>query len=406
MIFIMAWRNIWRNKMRSIVIMLSIAIGLFAGIAVLALYKGMMKSRIRTTIDAEAGHIQVHDVNFKKDYEPKFTIVNGERVLNDIRKLPGVKTAAPRSVTKGMLATTTGSAGVQINGIIPEQEYEASQLKQKIIEGKVFDSAKKNEVMIGKKLANKMKLKTGSKLVLTFTDTSGSIVSGAFRVAAIYQSANAPLDERNVYVTMHDMNALLTTGNTFHEIVLLLKNDEDVPAVKQQLLQRFPAYKIESWKEISPETDLLVKTTDQLSYILMTIIMFALAFGIINTMLMAILERTREIGMMVALGTNKVKIFLLVLLETIFLTLAGTPVGILIGWLATNYYSKHGLDLSGMGKEMMSSFGYSTVIYPEFPADKFLGVMLIVFITAILSCLFPAIKALRLKPVEALQGLP
>jgi putative ABC transport system permease protein len=207
-----------------------------------------------------------------------------------------------------------------------------------------------------------------------------------------------------VYVNKKDLNELLTIGNSIHEIAIVLNNDDDVQIVQEQLLQKFPAYLIESWKEISPETDLMVKTTDQMSYIIMVIIMFALAFGIINTMLMAILERTREIGMMVALGTNKLKIFLLVLLETVFLTLAGTPIGILIGWLATGYYSKHGLDLSGMGKEMMSSFGYSTMIYPEFPADKFLGVMLIVFLTAIFSCLFPAIKALRLKPVVALQG--
>jgi putative ABC transport system permease protein len=403
MIFTMAWRNIWRNKMRSIVIMLSVAAGLFAGIAVLALYKGMMTSRIRTAIDAETGHLQLHNKNFKTDYEPKFVLTNGDAVLKAVNKLPGIKLAAARSIAYGMLATATGSAGVQINGVIPEQEYEASQLRKKIIEGTVFDTAKKNQVMIGKKLAGKMKLKAGSKLVLTFTDTAGNIVSGAFRVAAIYQSANAPLDERNVYVTMNDMNTLLSTGNTFHEIVLLLNNDEDVPVVKQQLQQIFPAYSIESWKEISPETDLMVNTTNQMSYIIMVIIMFALAFGIINTMLMAILERTREIGMMVALGTGKVKIFLLVLLETVFLTLAGTPVGIAIAWLGTNYYSKHGLDISGMGKEMMSSFGYSTIIYPEFPADKLSGVLLIVFATAIISCLFPALKALKLKPVEALQ---
>jgi putative ABC transport system permease protein len=403
MILLMAWRNIWRNKMRSIVIILSIAIGVFAGIAVLALYKGMVKSRMRTAIDAEVGHLQVHDSNFKKDYEPKFVITNGDNVLKAIRLIPNVKLAAPRSIANGMLATATGSAGVQINGVIPQQEYEASQLRNKIVNGKEFDAAKKNEVMIGKKLANKMKLRTGSKLVLTFTDSSGNIVSGAFRVAAVYQSANAPLDESNVYVTMSDMNALLTTGHSFHEIVVLLKNDEDIQTIKQLLQEKFPSYQIESWKEISPETDLLVKTTDQYSYIIMVIIMFALAFGIINTMLMAILERTREIGMMVALGTNKLKIFLLVLLETIFLTLAGVPFGVLIGWLVSTYYNKNGMDLSGMGKEMMSSFGYSTLIYPEFPTDKFLGVLLIVFCTAIISCLFPAIKALRLQPVEALR---
>jgi len=403
MIFTMAWRNIWRNKMRSIIIMLSISIGLFAGIAILALYKGMMVSRVRTVIDSEVGHIQIHDSSFKKDYDPKFVLTNGDELLNSIRLLPFVHAVAPRSVTNGMLATATGSAGVQINGVVPAAEYVVSKLKQKIIEGKEFDTTRGNETMIGKKLARKMKLKTRSKLVLTFTDTSGSIVSGAFRVAAIYQSDNAPLDERNVYITMKDMNELLTTGNAFHEIAVLLKNDEDLTVVGKQLQSKFPGRMVETWNEISPETDLLVKTTDQYSYIILVIIMLALAFGIINTMLMAILERTKEIGMMVALGTSRIKIFLLVFWETVFLTLAGTPIGIFIAWLLIGYYHRQGLDLSGMGEEMMSSFGFGTLVYPEFPVEKLMGVTAIVVGTAIFSCLFPAIKALGLQPVEALR---
>lgn len=403
MIFIMAWRNIWRNKMRSIIIILSITIGLFAGIAVLALYKGMMKSRVRTVIDAEVGHLQLHDSSFKKDYDPGFVLLNGAEVMKSVNSIPGVKLVAPKSITNGMLGTTTGSAGVQINGVVPGLEYEASQLKKKIVEGKEFDSSRRNEIMIGKKLSKRMKLKVGSKLVLTFTDTAGAIVSGAFKVAAIYQSDNAPLDERNVYVNLHDLGSLLTTGDAFHEMVVLLQNDDKADEVKNQLQQKFPDLQVETWKEISPETDLLVKTTNQYSYIIMVIIMFALAFGIINTMLMAILERTKEIGMMVALGTSKLKVFLLVLAETFFLTLAGTPIGLLVGWLASSYFNKNGLDLSGMGREMMSSFGFGTMIYPEFPTDKLAGVMLIVFVTAFVSCLFPAMKALKLQPVEALR---
>lgn len=403
MILIMAWRNIWRNKMRSIVIILSIAVGLFAGIAVLALYKGMMKSRIRTVIDAEVSHLQIHDTSFKKDHESRFIINNGDRLLKRIADIPEIKLAVPRSITNGMLSTATGSAGVQINGVVPALEYQASQLNRKVREGKLFDSTRRNEIMVGKKLAVKLKLKPGSKLVLTFTDTSGNMVSGAFRVAAIYQSDNAPLDERNVYVVLPDLNILLGSGHAYQEIAILLKNDNDVKAVQQQLRNDFSSYQIESWRELSPETDLLVRTTDQYSYIIITIIMLALAFGIVNTMLMAILERTREIGMMVALGTNRLKIFLLILSETVFLTLAGTPVGIGIGWLTITYFTKHGLDLSGMGKEMMSSFGFGTMVYPEFPADKLGGVLMIVTATAIIACLFPAVKALKLQPVEALR---
>ncbi len=403
MIYLLAWRNIWRNKMRSFIIMLSIAIGLFAGIAVLALYKGMIKSRVNSVINMEIGHIQIHDPEFKKDYDPKYVINHSQEILKSIATIPEIKLTAYRSISFGMLATPTGSTGVQINGVNPNLEYNISQLNKKIIEGDEFNSSKNNEVMIGKKLAKKMKLKPKSKIVLTLTDTSGNIVAGAFRVAAVYQSDNAPLDEKNVYITLKDMNALLTIGDAFHEIVLILKDDEAVIPVQQNLQQKFPSLKIESWKELSPETDLLINTTNQYSYIIMIIIMFALAFGIINTMLMAILERTREIGMMMALGTNKTKIFLMIMLETLFLTLAGTPFGILTGWAVSKYFNKYGLDLSGMGREMMSNFGFGTMVYPEFPTDKLFGVFIIVSCTAFISCLLPAFKALRLQPVDALR---
>jgi len=403
MIILMAWRNIWRNKMRSIVVMMSIAVGLFAGMAVLSLYKGMMKGRIATVVNAEIGHIQIHDTDFKNDYEPRFFIKNGNTVLNGIGKIPEIKTIALRSITTGMLVTPTGSAGVKINGIIPAQENGVSQLNLKIKKGKGFSEKKKNEVFVGKKLADKMKLKLGSKLVLTFTDTSGEIVSGAFRIAAIYQSDNAPLDERNVYVKIADLNTLLGLSDQFHEIAIIIQDDKYLAMVKKKLQQQLPQYQVESWIDISPEMDLMVKTTDQYSYIIIVIIMIALAFGIINTMLMSILERTREIGMMIALGTSRLRVFMLILFETFFLTAAGTPIGIFLAWGIIGYFNKRGLDLSGMGKEMMSSFGFNTLVYPEFPGEKLLGILLIVVSTAIISCLFPAARALKLKPADALR---
>jgi len=384
-------------------IILSVAIGLIAGIAVFALYNGMMKNRVKTVIESEVGHIQLHDSFFKENYESKYIIQNGEKILDIINRFSPINIAVPRSITHGMLSSTTGSSGVQINGIIPELEYRASHLNNKIIEGDIFDSTKKNQIIIGAKLASKLKLKRKSKLVLTLTDSSGTMVAGSFRVRAIYRSNNAPLDERMVYITMQDLNALLATGNSFQEIAVLLKNDEEVNNVQKKLQQIYPTLQIENWREISPETYLLVKTVNQYAYIIMVIIMMALSFGIVNTMMMAVLERTREIGMMMALGTNKSIIFRLVLLETIFLTMAGTPVGILAGWMATKYFNIHGIDLSGKGAELMSSFGFNYVIYPEFPLQAMPYIILIIIITAIIASLMPAIKALNLHPIVALS---
>lgn len=403
MLLILSWRNIWRNKARSLVIMLSVATGLLAGIAVMALYKGMLKSRVRTVIDRELGHLQIHHPGFQQDQHPSYILAEGEELLRRLEADARVDALMPRTIAQGMLVTTTGSAGVQINAVQPEREYQGSQLGQKIKEGSGFEKGKTNQILIGRKLARKMKLKTGAKLVLTFADKDDNLVSSAFRIAGIYQSGNDPLDEMNVYLLQSNLNELLQTGNGFHELAVHLRNDADLPALLQELQLSYPQLRIESWQDLSPETDLMVKTVDQYSVIILAIVLVALAFGILNTMLMAVLERTREIGMMTALGMSRLRIFFLVMMETIFLTLAGAPLGLGLAFLITSHYQKNGLDLSGMGEDMMASFGFETMVYPEFPWDKITMVMIMVGITALLACLLPSWKALRMQPVEALK---
>ncbi len=400
----MAWRNIWRHKARSLVIMMSIALGLFAGVAVIALYEGMMKSRIRTVIDEETGHIQIHHPRFADENESKYIISDTEGLLREIGSMPEVIQINQRSLANGMLATPSGTAGIQVIGIDTNTEYTYSALKQKIREGNGLKPNKSYQAIIGKKLAQKMNLQIGSKLVLMFNDTTNNLISSAFRVSAIYQSTNAPLDEKLVYVAGTELSELIGMPGQIHEIGLKLRRDEDVDSVAYKLAILFPQLKVESWKEISPETEFMVKTVDTYSYIIMIIIMIALAFGILNTMLMAIMERTREIGMIAALGASKARIFMLVILETVFLSLAGAPVGIFLGWMTSAYFNKHGLDLSGMGEEMMSSFGFRTLIYPEFPVEKIFTVLSIVMITALLSSLIPALKAISMRPVDALKN--
>jgi len=403
MIIKISWRNIWRNKMRSLIIMMSVTVGIFAGVMVLSLYKGMINSRIATVIYSEIGHLQIHDTSFKKDFEPIYTLKDGNKILHQLKNFPEVKYVATRSLAMGMLSTTTGSSGVQINGIDSEQENRISQLEQKIKEGAPFSKNKYNQIYVGRKLADKLKLKLGSKLVLTSTDISNEIVSSAFKVAAIYESDNARLDEMNVYIKQTALNDMIGVGNQFHQIIIILKNDSSLNSVQAKLSQQFENHLIENWKTISPETELMVDTVDITSYIIIGIILFALAFGIINTMLMAILERTKEIGMMMALGMNKLRLFLLVLTETFLLTIAGVPIGILISWLVANYYHEHGIKWSESEKEMMQSFGFNTTIYTDFPEEKIGMVVFIVVLTALFSCIYPSIKALQLKPVEALS---
>lgn len=402
-IIIMAWRNIWRNKVRSLIIMGSVALGLIAGLFVLSLYKGILRDRVNAVIREEVAHLQIHHPNFKEDYDPQFVVEEGRGIIKFLDDMDGVEAFTTRTIAQGMVATGTGSSGIQIVGVNPEQENSVSRLSSKIITGDGFKTVKRNQVIVGKKLADKLHLKVNSKAILTFTDGESNIISAAFRVAAIYQTDNTPLDERIAFVRQEDLNPLLSMGEGFHEVAVILKDDDKVAAAKTDLAGAFPSLKVETWEELSPETRLMIDTTDQYSYIFIAIIMFALSFGIINSMLMAVLERSREIGMLLALGMNRVRVFTMILTETIFLTLSGTPVGILVAWLIVSFYSRNGLDIAGVGGEAMSSFGFGTMIYPAFPWEKMVTEMAIVTGAAMIASLFPALKAIRLRPVEALQ---
>jgi putative ABC transport system permease protein len=399
----MAWRNVWRNKMRSFIIMASVAIGLFAGIFVLGLYEGMMHARVRTVIDTEVAHLQIHHPQFKDDYDPALILADQTRLTDVIKGIKSIRYKAHRSVTQGMLATTTTSAGVQVIGIVPELENTVSGMNKTIIDGGELDLRKQNGILIGKKLADKMKLKIGGKLVITFVDRESNITAGAFRVQGIYRTDNTPLDERNVYVHQPTLNTYLGTEHASHEIAIILHHDEDLEGAKQQLQSKLPGYLVQTWKENSPETDLMVTTIDEYSAIIIIIIMIALAFGIINTMLMSVLERTREIGMLSALGMNQSRVFLLILSETVMLTIIGVPLGLLISWLSIKYFSTAGIDISSFSEEAMSGFGFGSIIYPEFPVVRIPTVMIIVVSTALLSALFPSLKAIKLQPADALR---
>lgn len=403
MIPVMAWRNIWRNKVRSIIIIGSVALGVLAGLFILALYKGMMQARIRTMIHNEVSHIQVHHPDFKKDYKAAYTITDARQLIAELQQMEEVAGLSPRLITRGMLATATSSSGIEVRGIVPEEENRVSRLGERLVEGQYFPGNRKNELLVGKKLADKKGLKLNNKVILTFSDKDNFITSGAFRITGIFQSTNTALDERIVYIRQADLAELLNTSQDIHELAIVLKEDVFLDPVYGRLKTAYPLLLIEDWKEIAPETELLVTVADQTSFIIIIIIMLTLAFGIINTMLMAILERIKEIGMMIALGMSKIRLFLLVLLETALLTVIGSPVGIGLAWAAINYLSRDGIDISAFSGATMADYGFEKVIFPAFPIEQLGKIVLIVAATAVLASVIPAFRALRMNTADALR---
>lgn len=399
-----AWRNIWRNKKRSLIIMAAVTIGLWSGMFLMAFYNGMIDQRINLAITRELSHLQVHHPEFPADHDIQYVIPEGNRMLSSIEADPETKAAAGRIILRGMIASATGSSGITINGVIPTKEDQVSGLKGKIIEGTYFREDQSNDILVSEKTLNKLKLKLNKKTILTFQDKDGNLASAAFRVCGIYKTFNTPYDETNVFVDIADVDSLSGVHGQLNEIAILLQSNEVLDPVQKKLTGRWPDVLIQNWKQLSPDMSLTVTAGDQMVLIFMSIILLGLAFGIINTMMMSILERTREIGMLLALGMNKLKVFFMILLETFFLIIAGCPTGILLALGTVAITHKTGLDMEKLtGAEVYGSFGYDPLIYPSLRLEQLGSILVLIIITALISALFPARKALTLKPAETIK---
>ena len=397
-----ASRNIWRSRKRSLIIITAVSIGLWTGIFMMAFYNGMIEQRINSAISSELSHIQLHHPEFRKDYEIKYYLPEGQKMLEKIKNDSNVKAATGRIIIKGMIASASGSSGITLNGVMPKQEQLLTNLEGKIIKGNYFNPKKENEIIISEKLRKKLKLNLNKKTILTFQDKEGNLASAAFRICAIYKTINGPYDDANVFVKITDLDSLAGIPKAINEIAVLLHSSTSVAEIQRNLKQQYPKTEIKNWMEISPELGLTVSVGDQMVYIFMGIILLALAFGIVNTMMMSVLERTREIGMLLALGMNKFKIFMMIILETFFLILAGCPIGILLAFATIGITNRTGINFSEFS-EVYSSFGYSSIIYPTLTWNQFGNIVVLIVLTALFSALFPARRALKLKPAESLK---
>jgi len=400
-----AWRNIWRNKMRSFVVIGSIILGIWAGIFILAFSWGLYQSNIHDSVYKQLSHIQIHHPSFRVENDPKFSISGTDKILDSLHSDKRILSASSRVISTGMITSPTTASGVKILGIDPSSEEKQTGLNENVINGNYFGSGKDNEILIGEKLAKKLKVKIRSKVILTFVNIDSEMISAAFRIGGIYRSKNTSLDEVNVFVLKDHLRDLLYLKPTeSNEIAILLKNEEDLKTVKNYSAGLVPKAKVEDWKELSPELGLLIESFNMYTYLITGIILLALIFGIINTMLMSVLERVRELGMLMSIGLNKRKLFSMIMLETLFLTLIGCPIGLLMGWLSIEFFGEYGINMS-MFSEGLSSYGFSTVIYPALDNEKYVIVAVMCLITSLLAAIYPAYIALQLNPAEAIRKI-
>jgi len=409
MIWSISWRNVWRNKTRSLVIILAVTIGLFGGIFTYAFMSGMSVQRTNAAIEYEISNIQIHNPEFLLNEEINFTINNSEALISKVEKVEGVKAVCSRIKCSGMASTAITGAGITINAVNPNKEKKVSKLYTKLLKGKFLEKGDKIPVVIGEKLANKLKADVGSKIVVTVANVKGVITYAAYIVVGIYKTGNDIFDEANIFVEDVPFAKLIGFDlKNSSEIAISLNNNDDTDAIavliKTKLQSQISSKNIavQTWNEIQPTLSAMTSMMDLVSSIFLIIILIALAFGIVNTMLMVVMERVRELGMLMAIGMNHKRIFSMIMLETIFLSIIGGVLGIVISILCVDYFAVHGINLSIIG-EGVNSIGFSSMVYLQADNSFYMQAGILVIVTAILSSIYPALKALKLNPAEAVR---
>ncbi len=393
--------------MRSAVVIFAIASGLVGGLFSSAWMNGMAVQRVQSTFALETAHIQFHHPEFSDNFDIKKTIKSTKTKLKEIAETDGVKAVTSRFKTSAMAATANKNMGVTLVGVRTEGEKEVFDLYKKIdsSSGSFFETSKKNSIVISKALAKELKVKLKSKIVLTFQDYNGEITGAAFKVVGIFKTDNSTWDKMHVFVQADDLAAVLEIpDDESHEIDILLEDYTQASMISEQMQKKYGDILSEDWSQIQPYISFLTEYMNIMMGVFMSIILGALGFGIVNTMLMVILERTRELGMLMAIGMTKRRVFMMIMLETLFLALVGALLGEVLSMLLIYYYGNTGIDISSMA-EGMESVGYSAITFPVLEAYRYIQITMMVIIIGILASIYPAIKGLKLDPAEAIRTI-
>jgi ABC-type lipoprotein release transport system permease subunit len=408
-----AWRNLWRNPRRTLITMTAIAVGYAALLVFACLLEGMRQQMVETSTSSGLSHLQVHAPGYYPDRSIYETLGGREGVdvsglLATITSDPQVRAAAPRAYGYGLISSGEHSAGAEILGVEPVQEQQLTTLPTRLVGGSYLSEHMPKGVVLGEGLAKAIEAKVGVEIVLIAGATDGSMGNDLYTVVGIFRSGLETLDRSLVLMPLSSLQELLSLSpRRIHEVGVMLVNDDKATTVAATLETRLGnllPVRVRAWPELAPELAEYVRFNRSSSLLVFFVIFLLAVIGSMNTMLMAVFERTRELGMLMAVGVRPVQVVGLILAEAGGLVGASLMLGSGIGAPLLWFLRVYGLDLRGFVGEVALA---GSVIDPFwYGQHDFLAYGLAALglaLTALAAALYPAWRAARLQPVEAMH---
>jgi len=398
----MSTQNAWRNPKRSMITVTAVACGVSAILFLFGFNDGTLEDMRRNTIELMTGHFQVMPKNYDTEVFKWGKIEDAGRLRKVLEQDARVASVAPRVFTQALVGNEERIHGVMLYGVRPKLEAKMTRLKEKIKQGAFF-SGSDREILIGKRLAKRLMVHPGDYLVVMAKDQYGVSMGYNCRLQGIFHSGYRVMDERVVYVNLETAQDLLGWEGEFNNLMVMLHGREDIPAVRMDLSQHLlgTANKVLDWEELTPTVHQWALWAERSMGFIMWVVLVVVAIGMMNAVLMSVLERTRELGVLIALGLSPARMIAMVLVETAILAFAGCSLGLLLGSVILMYFGHAGISLTNVAYALEASF-MSPIVYPVFEWRRAMGSIGLLMGLSLIAALYPAWKAARLDPVQAI----
>lgn len=400
----LAWRNLWRNKRRTLITTASVFFGVVFATFVSSMQEGSYAQYIQAIVSFYSGYIQVHQKGYWDDKSINNLLIDSPQLDSAISRIPDVTVVSPRLENFALASSTNLTKGALVSGISPEKEDRISRLSRKVVQGRYLKSGEQG-VMIGSELAKYLKLGLNDTLVLISQGYHGTSAAGKYPVRGIVHLASPELDRSLVYMDIKACQVLFSAESRLTSLVIMVPDDSYVPDVQQEIKKRIgSAFEVMNWREMNTLLIKQIESDRAGGWIEKGILYMIVGFGILGTTMMMMAERRKEFGVMMAVGTQKSRLALMVVMETLFIGLLGTVAGILGSLPAIAYFVNHPIPFTGQGGEMMQQMGFEPYMWFSIEPWIFLSQALIIFLFTLIIGLYPVYLISRLKIVTALKG--